>query len=502
MAGIIWGLWPLMFYEFYSKETLLLISTLFAGMVAVSASSGRIYIPSFLSFSMPLVIPLSVLHMQSGSDTLFLTGFLLIVFLMVNSAMTIQGNRQYRELISARFENQALFESLAQEKHIAEQAVVAKNRFLAAASHDLRQPLHALGMFLESLRCKESNTDKLDIIQDMSASAEALNGLFNSLLDVSKLDAEIIDFNPKHINVADMFDRMRAQFQNSAASRGLELHIQHCDSTLYADSILLERVLRNLLTNAITYTEEGKISLVCDAGHAGVSRISVIDTGLGIPEHEKDNVFFEYHQLNNPERDRNKGLGLGLAIVRRLCTLMQLELRMHSQVGLGTRFDLFVPIGDAKKVNDSQADAGLPSLEDKTIMVIDDEESVLAGMKSMLSQWGCNVVLAESARDALLAIALEQVQPDFIISDYRLRNNSTGVDAIEAVREALESEVPGIIVTGDTSPERLKEVNDSGLSLLHKPVNPDEMRAAIASLQPVKGKPVARSSENGHAVTA
>ena len=133
----------------------------------------------------------------------------------------------------------------------------------------------------------------------------------------------------------------------------------------------------------------------------------------------------------------------------------------------------------------SQAEIGLPSLRNSTVMVIDDEEAVLSGMQSMLGQWGCEVVLAESARDALRAIALEHVHPDLIISDYRLRNNCTGVDAIATVREALEIDIPGIIVTGDTSPERLKEVNDSGLALLHKPVNPDEMRSAIANLQKI-----------------
>ena len=483
LAGIVWGMWPLIFYDFYSKETLLLISTLFAGMVAVSASSGRIYIPSFISFSMPLVIPLSILHMQSGSDTLWLTGSLLLVFLLVNGALTIQGHGQFLELIKARFENQSLLESLAQEKNTAEQAVIAKNRFLAAASHDLRQPLHALGMFLESLRYKETSQDKLAIIEDMSSSAQALNGLFNSLLDVSKLDAEIIHFNPTHIDIGDMFERLHVQFKSSAAEKGIKLYSKHHGCTLLADSILLERVLRNLLSNAISYTKEGKVSLVCDSSQGDVAVISVIDTGLGIPEQEQNNVFSEYHQLNNPERDRNKGLGLGLAIVRRLCGLMQLEVKMNSELGIGTRFDLTVPMGDVEKMKAPHVEIGLASIKNTTVMVIDDEEAVLAGMESMLGQWGCKVVSAESARDALRAIALELVRPDIIISDYRLRNNCTGVDAIATVREALEAEIPGIIVTGDNSPTRLKEVNDSGLHLLHKPVNPDEMRSAIASVR-------------------
>ncbi len=484
LAGVVWGVWPLMFYDFYSREALLLISTIFAGMVAVSASSGRIYVPSFLSFSVPLVVPLSVQHMLSGSDTLFLTGFLLLIFLVVNASLTIKGNRQYRELISARFENQSLMERLAQEKNTAEQAVIAKNRFMAAASHDLRQPLHAIGMFLETLRCKESDQSKLDIIEDLSSSADALNGLFNSMLDVSKLDAEIIHVNALNIDVSELFDRLYVQHKNLASEQGLELYVEQQECIAFADSILLERVLRNLLSNAIAYTHDGSIKLSCGPYDDDQLRITVIDTGIGIPEQEVENVFSEYHQLNNPERDRNKGLGLGLAIVRRLCDLMELEITMQSQVGVGTRFDLLVPIGDPTRVLTTSVDPLKHAKITSTVMVIDDEESVLSAMQSMLGQWGCNVVLAETARDALRALALDKVQPDIIISDYRLRDNCNGVDAIEAVREALEYEVPGIIVTGDTSPVRLKEVSDSGMQLLPKPVNPDDIRTTLSGLRP------------------
>ncbi len=483
MAGVVWGMWPLMFYDIYSKEALLLISTLFAGMVAVSAASGRIYIPSFLSFSVPLVVPLCVRHMQSGSDTLFLTGFLLLIFLGVNASMTIKGNRQYRELIKARFENQSLLEKLAQEKHTAEQAVIAKNRFMAAASHDLRQPLHALGMFLETLRYKESDRGKLAIIEDMSASADALNGLFNSILDVSKLDAEIIEVKPIHMSIDTVFERLHVQFKNQAAERGLDLCTHHSGCFVYADAILLERVLRNLLSNAVLYTEQGSITLSCESVDDKHHRISVVDTGIGIPEQEKDNVFSEYHQLNNPERDRNKGLGLGLSIVSRICYLMGVNISMESTVGAGTRFDLLVPRGNKSKLADVPESSDPLTKSQATVLVIDDEKSVLSAMQMMMSQWGCDVVLAESAKDAIRTLALEHAQPDLVISDYRLRNNCNGVDAIVAVREALDREIPGIIVTGDTSPERLKEVSNTDLRLLHKPVNPVEIKAALDGLR-------------------
>jgi len=483
-AGCIWGAWPLMFYQLYSTEYLLLISTVFAGMVAVSAAAGSIYLPSFLSFSMPLVIPLSLTHMFSGSDSLALTGLLLLVFLVVNFFLAARGNRQYRELIGARFQNQALMDRLEAEKTIAQQAVVAKSRFLAAASHDLRQPLHALGLFLGALRSREKDQRQLGIIDDMEKSADALNGLLNSLLDVSRLDAEIIEFNPRHVPALELFDGLRAQFARQASEKGVELVVLESDHVLYSDVILLERVLRNLVANAIQYTQTGHILLGCDTGDDGACIVTLEDTGVGIPRVAHGDVFSEYYQLGNPERDRGKGLGLGLAIVRRLCELMDLPLHMESAEGHGTTFRIEVPGGDPAQVVPRRVEA--PALDSRggCVLVIDDEPQVLQGMRHMLEGHGCEVLLAESARDALRAVALSGRVPDVVLSDYRLRDGMNGVDAIAFVRESLEREVPAIIVTGDTSPERLKEVKLTGLELLHKPVAIEELCRVLGRLFP------------------
>lgn len=474
-AGCIWGAWPLLFYHFYSTEYLLLISTIFAGMVAVSASAGNIYLPSFLSFSMPLVIPLALTHLFSGSDSLILTGLLLLIFLLINFVLASRGSRHYRELIRARFQNQALMVRLEAEKTIAQRAVVAKSRFLAAASHDLRQPLHALGLFLGALRKRETDALQIEVIEDMSKSAEALNDLFNSLLDVSRLDAEIIEFNPTHMSVRELFDGLRAQFVQQAEQKGLELSVTESDCVVYCDTILLERVLRNLLSNAMQYTESGTITLGCEAGRNGARVITLRDTGVGIPGEAREDVFSEYYQLHNPERDRGKGLGLGLAIVQRLCDLMDLPLRMESFEGEGTTFVIEVPGGDPGQVVSRRTRQVTLDSNGSCVLVIDDETQVLQSMRHMLEGQGCKVLLAESARDALRIIALEGFQPDAIISDYRLRDELNGIDAIIAVRESVEHDVPAIVVTGDTSPERLREITRAGIAVLHKPVATDEL---------------------------
>lgn len=482
LSGLTWGVWPLLFYTTFSPEYLLLVSTIFAGMAAVSASSGGVYLPSFLAFGIPLLLPLSLTHLFSGRDSLALIGLLLIMFLALNIVIAIRSNRQNRALISSQLENHNLIESLAQEKRIADRAMVAKSNFLAAASHDLRQPLHAMGLFLSALRSREEDPQKMRIIDDMAKSADALNGLFNSLLDVSRLDAEIIEFNPVHVPASRVFDALRAQFEQQAIKKNVNLSIRAGDHVLYCDVILLERVLRNLLSNAVQYTGSGSISLYCDDCADGSKRITLEDTGIGIPAEFAEDVFSEYYQLNNPARDRSKGLGLGLSIVRRLCDLMDLTLQMSSEDGNGTVFRLVVPSGDGSLT----LEQSLPSIRKiehgRRVLVIDDENQVLQSMRHMLEGWGCEVLLAESARDALRLLALNGETPDIIVSDYRLAENLNGVDAVAAIRESVNADIPAIVVTGDTSPARLKEVKDTGLQLLHKPVQPNDLHESMQLL--------------------
>ena len=482
-AGMAWGSWPLLFYTLYSTEYLLLISAIFAGMVSVSAASGGNHLPSFIAFSVPLILPLSIANLRSGVDALVPAGALLIMCLSLNFLLAIRANRKNRELLTSQLENQQLMKRLEEEKLIAERATVAKSRFLAAASHDLRQPLHAMGLFLSALRNRETDCQKIRVIDDMSKSADALNSLFKSLLDVSRLDAEIIEFNPVHVPAERLFDALRAQFEQRAVDKKIQLCISQDDQVLYCDMVLLERVLRNLLSNAIRYTNYGSISLSCTDISDGSKLITVHDTGIGIAPEFAEDVFSEYYQVNNPSRDRNKGLGLGLAIVRRLCELMDLSLEMQSEEDKGTEFRIVVPGGDrAQIIKVSEPSSADIMAEGRRVLVIDDEQQVLQSMRYMLEGWGCIVWLAESARNALKIMAVNDLVPDVIISDYRLADHSNGVDAVAALRESVDKRIPAIIVSGDTSPERLKEVKETGLQLMHKPVNPGELHELMQFL--------------------
>lgn len=482
-AGFIWGVWPILFYEFVGADYLLLMSTVVAGMVAVSSASGGVYLPMFATFSMPLAIPLVISHLLSGNDALRATGILLLIFLAVNGFLAIRGNKSSKELIVARFENQALMEKLAEEKLTAERAVISKSRFLASASHDLRQPLHAMGLFLNSLRKRETDEERLRILDDLDASTDALRVLFNSLLDMSRLDAEVIVCNPKHVLLQDVLVPVQVSFEPEAASKEIVMQLDANDVVVYTDPILLERVLRNLLSNAVRYTEKGSIRLWCENVGSDVI-IHLEDTGIGIPEHAAEEVFSEYFQLNNPERDRGKGLGLGLAIVSRLAKLMDVSVSMTSKENVGTRFSIRATRGDYQiaSSHEKPVDAqGQPLAVGHRVLVIDDEIQVLKSMKQTLEDWGCVVLLSESARDALRQMALSEFEPDLILSDYRLRGDHNGIDTVCALRESFDREVPAIILTGDTSPEKLKQVTDSGLELMHKPIGIADLHDALAS---------------------
>lgn len=479
IAGLIWGSWPLMFYWLYSAEHLMLVSAIFAGMVAVSAASGSIYLPSFMAFSIPLVLPLSVLHLMSGVDSLQIAGLLLLFFLAFNFILVIRSSHQNRELNYAKFKNQQLTANLEAEKLVAQRAIVAKSHFLAAASHDLRQPLHAMGLFIGALRSREKDPQKMRIIEDMGKSADALNNLFNSLLDVSRLDADIIDVNPVHISAGKIFDALRAQFEQQIKEKNIHFRLCAEHHVLYCDPVLLERVLRNLLSNAVQYTQSGTITLNCDEHPESLKQITIEDTGIGIPAHSLEDVFSEYCQLNNPSRDKQKGLGLGLSIVKRLCQLMELPLDVHSSEGQGTVFRVLVPAGDAQKADNPIIALHSEKVRGRNVLVIDDERLVLHGMRQLLEDWGCEVLIAESAGEALKLLALSNSLPDIMICDYRLAEHQNGVDAVAAIRECIEFELPAIIMTGDTSPAGLKQVKDAGLQLLHKPVNADELYRVI-----------------------
>ena len=371
---------------------------------------------------------------------------------------------------------------LAAKKEEAERANIAKSRFFAAASHDLRQPLHALTLFVTALKERNQQPETKKLVDNIEASTAAMELLFNALLDISKLDAGVIEVHPVHFPAQQMLEDLRSQFAPVAKEKGLQLRIRNCPGYLYSDPLLLERVLINLVSNAIRYTDRGGVLVGCRPRRGSV-QLSVWDTGRGIPVEQQQNVFQEFVQLHNPERDRSKGLGLGLAIVSRLGRLLGHRIGLRSRPNRGSVFTIDVPPG-----NPRLAQISLPFpipgtlAEDALVVLVDDEEAILQGMAELFDNWKLDLVAARSAEEALHLLEGTGRTPDVIVSDYRLPGNSDGLQVIARLRQHFHSDIPAVLVTGDTAPGTIQAINQAGFPILHKPLRPAKLRALLTHL--------------------
>lgn len=378
--------------------------------------------------------------------------------------------------------NQQLFEDeLFDAKEAAEEANVAKTRFLAAASHDLRQPMQALSMFVAVLAGRFMDSAQAALVSRIQDSVTALEGLLNSLLDVSKLEAGLVVPHMAEFPVAGMMDRLAAEFEPLCQVGELELKVVPCRRLVRSDPALLERILRNLLSNAVRYTKTGRILFGCRRrGRALV--FEVWDSGIGIPQAEMKNIFREFHQVGNSGRDRRQGLGLGLAIVERLAVLMDHSIAVRSWVGKGSVFSVEVQAVQqlAPPVKPRQLQLGL-ACKGAAILVIEDEPDVRESLELLLESWGHMVLSAASAEDALQRLSVWGRIPELVIADYRLENGDTGGEAIARIETQLcpQTKLPAIILTGDTAPERLQQAKALGHGLLHKPVQAPLLQKAI-----------------------
>ena len=365
-----------------------------------------------------------------------------------------------------------------------EAANTYKSHFLASASHDLRQPLHALNLFVAQMQGETDPAERSRLVGRIDAAVGSMNELFEALLDMAKLEAGILKPNLAAIAVSRLLERVETTFAEAARKKGLKLRVVQSDAWAASDPILLERILLNLVSNAMRYTERGGVVVGCRRC-GNELRIDVCDTGAGIPEDQRRNIFGEFYQLASANADRQSGLGLGLAIVDRLGHLLGHEVELDSRPGRGSRFSVRVPlVARPHPATESPAPslAVAEAARGKRVMVIDDDTLVLDGMRGILQSWGCQVQTAASGSAALTSLGQDSGPPDLIISDYRLADGKTGIEAIAGLREAIGTPVPAFIISGDTAPERLREASVGGYYLLHKPVSPMALRTTLNRL--------------------
>jgi signal transduction histidine kinase/CheY-like chemotaxis protein len=368
--------------------------------------------------------------------------------------------------------------------HELEVANLAKSRFIATASHDLRQPLQALGFFVAQLRHQAGESPHAQLVNLMDAAVAEMNNLFDALLDMSKLDAGAVTPSLTEFPVTTLLQRLDSTFSGPAGNKGLKFSVSLSGAWVRSDIVLLERILLNLVSNAVRYTEHGGIAVGCRV-RGSLLRIEVWDSGPGIPEDHRQNIFEEFYQIAKGAGQSAAGMGLGLAIVDRLCRLLGHRIELSSVAGRGSRFTIILPHVPAVHGPERAAlPAGSPSgfIAGKSAVVIDDAKLVVEAVDGLLRSWGCKAVAANSAQQALEQLREQGQAPDLIICDYHLQGGQTGIAAIDLVRTAFDRQIPAFLISGDTAPERLREANASGYYLLYKPVSAIKLRAVLTQV--------------------
>ncbi|MDQ2106372.1 hybrid sensor histidine kinase/response regulator, partial [Azospirillum isscasi] len=384
-------------------------------------------------------------------------------------------------------------DALRRAKEEAERAALSKSKFLASASHDLRQPMQSLFLFSGALHGHVQGEKGMRALRHLENGLDALKGLLDSLLDVSRLDAGVVKPTLEDFPVALLLDHIAAGYAPAARGKGLDWTMEGCPHNIRSDRVLLGRMIRNLVENAIRYTEQGGISITCVTA-GGRMRIVVTDTGIGIPGEHLPRIFEEFHQVGNPERDRSQGLGLGLAIVQRIGQLLDHPVTVRSTPGEGSVFTIEVPLGETSRPAEPLQAALGPAAAvaagegaERLAMVVDDDAIVLLGLQAILREWGYEVLIAGSGEQAVDKLRTVNRKPDIIIADYRLREGKVGTDAILDIRRLFDADIPAIIVTGETGPECQRDAVRHGFGLMHKPVTPRQLAGAMErSLQPAE----------------
>jgi len=496
IAGALWGAAAWLFYPYGSGPQrlalVLVVYTFSVASVPILAPQFPLFVVFVTLVFGPAIGAVALQHLDDSWQVATL--------MAVAMAMIIILGRNYRasfdSVIALKLRTEMLAEQLRAEKAVADAARQeaeianrAKTQFFTAASHDLRQPLHAMGLFAEALRQRTHEPEVAQLVNSINESVDALEGLFSELLDITRIDSGGVEVNPQSFSIGDIFRKLRLHYEPTAFEKGLDLRFRGSKQVAIGDPLLVERIVRNLLSNAIRYTEDG--SVLVSARRVGESvRLQVWDTGPGIDEEERVRVFEEFYQVPGTPTaalgERKKGLGLGLAIVKRLAQLMQAPLSLRSRLGHGSVFSLDLPVGTVPRPGQREQPGKGPTgltLDGRLIVIVEDEPAVREGLEVLLRGWGAEIAAFESVgatRAWAEASDPKAVQPSLVIADYRLEHAETGVAAIDLLRQRFGHALPAIVVTGSSMTGHDKEALEHDFHLLIKPVLPNKLRAMIA----------------------
>jgi signal transduction histidine kinase/CheY-like chemotaxis protein len=517
-AAALWGLGlAVLLPEALLPQMVVILAA--AGMCAGAAAALSCYRPAFYAFLFPVLIPLTLRLGAEGTTSHLAMAAMVLAYAAALAVVARNLGEAFARSHRLRLEKDALLKTrdrllstleqrvedrtaalqssnaqltieIAERRRAeeaerrardeAERANAAKSKFLATASHDLRQPFQAMRLFHHILQSRLTDNATREIATRLGEAMQAGEELLNALLDISTLEAGTVEPRLSDFPIQPMLTRLAQEFEAQGAAKGLDFRMVPSSAVVRSDPVLLERMLRNLLNNALRYTSRGGILLGCRRAGDRLN-LEVVDTGIGIPREKQQAVFEDFFQIGNPERDRSQGLGLGLPIVARMARLLDHPISVRSVPSHGSAFSISVPFvlaGAAPSVPVTIPRTDTPP-SSSTILVIEDDREQRIGMQMMLEGWGYRVIAAGSPEKALIAVRSAPRSPALVISDFRMPSRITGVETIAMIADILGRRIPGIILTGDTGPDRLREAKQSGCVLLHKPFAPERLRDEV-----------------------
>ncbi len=495
ITGIVWGATA---FIFLVPNVPITVALTFCGMYSLGAGSIAVnayHLPSYYAFVASMFVTALIMTLRMGDMGFIILGIGSIGFAVMTVLFARLQSRVMRDSIAIRFENIKILAEMkaarerADEARLeaetarrqAEAANLSKSQFLAAASHDLRQPLHALSLFSGALGNFSLGPEETTVVQHIQNNIAAMEGLFNGLLDLSRLEAGAVRKVVRPFAVQPVFDSLDRYFTPLAGEKGVSLRLAPTALWVEGDEILTEQILMNLIANGLRYTQDGGV-VIGARRHGDRIAFQVSDSGPGIADADRQRIFEEFVQVGNHERDRRKGLGLGLAIAARTAALLDTHIMLDSVPGRGSRFGFILPRAEANVTRAAAKTMGSDPIGHLRLLIVDDDQAVRQALDLLLKGWGADFTLVDGIVAAQAALAKEAF--DVVISDYRLREGPVGLDFLMG----LDTIRGRALVTGDVDPELLRRVESTGIMLVHKPIDPARLRAMLNHLASQKAE--------------
>lgn len=481
--GFLWGLVPHLFFPPVlageSITLIILMVSIYTGYVAGALGISYKFAPSFFAFTLGISLPF-VSYMFAQQSGLGLTiGTLSLFYVVAMSYVSWNFQQLFLKAANLQFQNTQLIEEMRISNNKLEETLESKKRLLTSLSHDLRQPLNVIGLFTDALLQRPLDADSIAQLTKIHHALGNVDDMLTELLSFAQLDALEETYHPSHFDLTTITQQLAVEHNTRKESVSVTCQTKTA-FFVFADQVFVRRILTNVIDNAVKYTTHGQVSIHIALNQRGETDVCVVDTGMGIPRSMMASVFNEFAQVNNPERDRNKGIGLGLAIVKRLCEIAAFDYHLTSEPDRGTQFCLTIPTGAKPMDANTPRSTGAIQFKGLSVLVIDDDVESLAAMHTLLTELQATPLIARSQRAAQHCLNQSDRMPDLIICDLRLADNEVGTQVVEFLLEEFNTSIPAIIVSGDIA--QLPDVKAQGFEVLTKPVRANTLLPILNDL--------------------